>query len=167
MGLLPSNPMVHRRVMVRAFTSLISISGGSGGSVQSTRHDGGVSPGRDARRNAEGDSRDLGRVPCAGRSFAPGSCVSQPHAREETSHLPCSHHPFPQRLQRWATADGLVGHSSCGSQPSETIASGTANVPLPFALGLPSRRLPDTEQRHTAALLCAHGTAASHLSQHL
>lgn len=36
MGLLPSNPMVHLSVIVRALTSLISISGGSGGSVPST-----------------------------------------------------------------------------------------------------------------------------------
>lgn len=38
MGLFPSKPMVHLRVMVRAFTSLISISGGSGGSVWSTEN---------------------------------------------------------------------------------------------------------------------------------
>lgn len=34
MGLLPSKPMVQRRAIVLSFTSLISTSGGSGGSIK-------------------------------------------------------------------------------------------------------------------------------------
>ena len=33
-GLLPSKPMVQRRAIVLSFTSLISTSGGSGGSIR-------------------------------------------------------------------------------------------------------------------------------------
>lgn len=62
MGLLPSNPMVHLRVIVRAFTSLISISGGSGGSAQSTGKPGlssNMAQAEDAGGNAEYGSEKL------------------------------------------------------------------------------------------------------------
>lgn len=73
MGLLPSNPMVHLRVIVRAFTSLISISGGSGGSVQSTGKPGlssNTAQTENAGGNAEYGSEELCQPSTAADAFA-------------------------------------------------------------------------------------------------